>query len=73
MICPICKFNRQKLITYHISYNPERTIYACKWCNYIEYLDRSGDLNKIINKIHDLRDDNFTRWKTGLRKILLGY
>lgn len=34
--CPICHKLKQ-LIRYHITYNPERVIYACQDCNEIEY------------------------------------
>lgn len=43
-ICPICrKFysKRNPKVVYHLQYSPiEKYIYACKSCNYAEYLSR---------------------------------
>ena len=42
--CPIC--NRLKyLIRYHITYSPERIIYACQDCNELEWKMRNNMLS----------------------------
>jgi len=54
--CPICGFapsKRNPMVTYHISYNPELVVMACKYCNFTEFLLR--------NKIE--RDYNFLNQK----------
>lgn len=57
--CPICgtlyDLYRHKKVKYHITYNPQKWVYACELCNEIEYLQRSGNLNKILEKIEDLK------------------
>jgi len=43
-ICPICKqFIRKNnfWVKYHIRYNPEICIVACKYCNFTEFLLRN--------------------------------
>lgn len=42
-VCPICgkePAKRGGWVTYHISYDPEITLDACKSCNFLEYLLR---------------------------------
>jgi hypothetical protein len=49
--CPICKkpvIGKNSWIKYHISYKPEMTIMACKFCNYTEWLLR----NNLSMKYH---------------------
>ncbi len=57
--CPICGSfydrYRHKKIKYHITYNPEKWQYSCELCNEIEYLDRTGNLNKILENINNLK------------------
>lgn len=40
-ICPICQFKikspKNVWVKYHISYKPELTILACRYCNWTEY------------------------------------
>lgn len=43
--CPICDkliIKPNTWVKYHISYNPEMVILACKYCNYTEYCLRTG-------------------------------
>ncbi len=42
--CPICLKSydqNHRPVTYHVSYNPEKTIKTCNICNYYEYLSRT--------------------------------
>jgi len=58
-ICPICgqKYDNwfHKRLIYHIRYYPEKTINACLLCNHVEYLWRTGKLDKITHQIIKLR------------------
>jgi len=66
-ICPICQqkiLGKNCWVKYHISYDPEMTILACKYCNHCEYLLRKNlkipfkyykRASKII-KFHDKLD-----------------
>jgi hypothetical protein len=39
--CAICgKF--RKMVKYHITYKPEKYIYTCRDCNFLEYLMRKN-------------------------------
>jgi len=43
-ICPICRYGisgRNQWVKYHISYRPELTILACKFCNFTEWSIRN--------------------------------
>jgi len=56
--CPICGRafdDTRRPVAYHISYKPLRVIIACQICNEIEYLQRTGLLNKRIIKINSLK------------------
>jgi len=38
--CPICHFpicRPNKLVVFHIKYDPPLVIFACSYCNFIEY------------------------------------
>lgn len=48
-MCPICK-KTKRLIKYHIQYDPEKIIYACQNCNYIEYNLRRGKIKRAYKK-----------------------
>jgi hypothetical protein len=53
-LCPICKKRVAYLQTYHISYEPEIKIKACRRCNFIEYLlrtDKVGRMTKSQKRI----------------------
>jgi len=49
--CPICDFapsQKNPLVRYHVSYDPEITILACKYCNFTEFLLRNKiDISKF--------------------------
>lgn len=62
-ICPIC---RKKILSpncwviYHINYEPQKTILACKYCNYTEYcLRNSLQGGRALSKIRVQRVINF--------------
>jgi C4-type Zn-finger protein len=57
--CPICgamydTYSHRKVV-YHIFYHPAKWIYACNTCNSIEYLHRTGNLQKILENIENLK------------------
>ena len=41
-VCPICKKAVSWLVKYHVSYDPEIIIYACRTCNKVEHKLRKG-------------------------------
>lgn len=44
-VCPICRrkvTNKNMWVRYHVRYNPVIEIYACKWCNFTEFLLRNN-------------------------------
>ena len=46
-ICPICKNMYEDEYTktvYHVTYRPERITFACRGCNYAEFLIRHPEI-----------------------------
>ena len=69
--CGICQRKKARLVTYHISYSPEKTIRSCVPCNKREYLIRTGKINP--QTWNDYRIIELAQKHNALRGGLLSY
>jgi len=49
-ICPLCAMpmrNGNYLVRYHVRYSPPIEILACRFCNYTEYVLRTGKVDRV--------------------------
>jgi len=49
-ICPVCEQRIKKpnfWVRYHIAYQPNMCILACRYCNYTEYAIRTSKVDRI--------------------------